>query len=312
MRMPGAHWLSLLGAVASGQGKDLTEAVLLARIAGATLFELSCAPINLLTAEETAEAVLAGKMLPVVHCRFYPGQSDSTFGDPIGKPSELDLAFQTFQTDLAFIKKVRSCGLKVDTITGPSCFALGRDYHAMDITEVRKRQVNFYRSLIGAIIDAGITKVCIEYLRPGEDEGAIGSMVNALALVDILNERLTKPLFFVHGDIFHMLERGEKPWETIRLAGDRLGYLHAHGSKRGVPGSYRLNGVSEATDEVNWHLVSRALDEIGYTGAIVPEPFGDKIRAIEPKLGQGLPPAIEGEEYYHMTFQHFRKVGILE
>ena len=311
MRTPGAHWLSLLGAVNPNEDKELTEAVMLAGQAGAKLFELSCAPINLLSAQETAGSVLTSLMKSVVHCRFFPGQPGSTFGDPIGNLAEVNLAIQTFRTDLAFIRQMRKSGLTVDTITGPSCFKLGRKYHTLAPFEIMRRQMRFYKSLIPEIVDTGIAKVCVEYLRPGEDEGAIGNMTNALSLVDALNEELTVPLFFVHGDIFHMLERNEKPWEMIRLAGSRLGYLHAHGSKRGVPGSYRLDGVPEATDEVNWHLVSCALDEIGYTGTIVPEPFGDKIRALVPELGEGLPPAIDGEDYYRLAFEHFRKVGIL-
>ncbi len=282
---------------------------MLAHQAGATFFELSCAPINLLSAEETADSVLAGGMKKVVHCRFFPGEETSTFGDPIGNFIETEQAVQTFLTDLAVIKKMRARGLTVDTITGPSCFKLGRKYH--DLAPFERRKISFYKRLTPQILDAGVTRVCIEYLRPGEDEGAIGSMLNALALVNILNQGLAVPLFFVHGDIFHMLERNEKPWEMIRLAGSRLGYLHAHGSKRGVPGSYRLDDVPEATDEVNWHLVSSALDGIGYVGEIVPEPFGDKIRALVPELGQGLPPPIEGERYYRLAFEHFRKVGIL-
>jgi hypothetical protein len=78
-----------------------------------------------------------------------------------------------------------------------------------------------------------------------------------------------------------------------------------------VPGSYRLDNVDNATDEVNWHLVARALDHIGYEGVIVPEPFGDKIRALVKELREGLPPAIEGERYYLLAFEHFRRVGIL-
>ena len=66
-----------------------------------------------------------------------------------------------------------------------------------------------------------------------------------------------------------------------------------------------------ATDEVNWHLVSHALDAIDYKGAVVPEPFGEKIRQLLPVLGEGLPPAIEPERYYRLAFKHLIEAGVL-
>ncbi len=64
-------------------------------------------------------------------------------------------------------------------------------------------------------------------------------------------------------------------------------------------------------DHVNWADIATALDEVGYEGPIVPEPFGEEIRQQVPDLGIGLPPAADPLMYYTGALEHLRKVGIL-
>lgn len=298
MRTFGVHWLAFLGALGRGDGDKLKAAI---EGHEYPLLELACNPINGMTARETAEAVLAAGIKQVSYCRFYP--DDESLGDPLGLGELGDLAITTFEKDVAFIKELRQAGLIVQFITGPSCFVLGKDYSYLDKQTLRQRLIRFV-SMQATITEGQNVTVCLEYLRPNEDS-AIGGINEMLSLLEAIN----KPQIGLHADVFHMLQRGETPWVTIRNAGKHLKYLHAHGHNRIAPGMY--TGLMDSTDSVNWHLIGRALNEIGYQGPVVPEPFGQAIRDQVSSLGEGLPPAVEAHQYYQDAFAHLQSAGVL-
>lgn len=300
-RIFGAHHLAFLGALQPGDGWYLRAAARSATINGCTLFELACNPINRMPADETAQALLAGGIHTASYCRFYP----EGFGDPIGEEYEVTKALDTFAADIAFINALRANGVSVTHITGPSCFVLGGE-NRLDPEETEDRIIAFY-SKVTELVEGENLTVCVEYLRDGEDNGVISSMKKACYLIDQINN----PAIKIHGDTFHMRMRGEKPHGAIELAGSRLGYLHAHGDNRCAPGAYKLDGAVGATDTINWHLVSCALNAIAYNGPVVAEPFGQIIRDQIPELGAGLPPAIDAGRYYNLARAHFVKNGIL-
>lgn len=298
----GAHWLAFLGGLSSGQGQQLEDAARIAAEEGCTLFELACNPINQMGAEETAKSLLAGGISEASYCRFYP---DDSFGDPLGEGAAIEKAAETFFHDILFIQELRKHGLSVHFITGPSCFVLGKKY-AFEDAERHRRLVRFASKQAELVRDAELT-VCLEYLRPGEDNGAIGGVKNMVRLIDAVDSRSIR----FHADTFHMIKCNEDPWKVVRYAGDRIAYLHAHGTDRVAPGAYCLDGVKEATDLVNWHLVASTLIGTTFEGPVVPEPFGATIREQVPALGEGLPPAIDPRRYYHLAHEHLTHMGIL-
>jgi D-psicose/D-tagatose/L-ribulose 3-epimerase len=74
----------------------------------------------------------------------------------------------------------------------------------------------------------------------------------------------------VHLDSFHMNLEEKDPAAAIKLAGDKLGLLHASGSDRGTPGG----------DQINWDRIFAALDNINYQGDIVIESFTPDVKVI--------------------------------
>lgn len=67
----------------------------------------------------------------------------------------------------------------------------------------------------------------------------------------------------VHLDTFHMIREEDDIGAAIRGCGERMGYFHACGSQRGIPGR----------DLVPWRPVLEALREIGYDDCITIESF---------------------------------------
>lgn len=67
----------------------------------------------------------------------------------------------------------------------------------------------------------------------------------------------------VHLDTFHMIREEDDMGAAIRGCGDRLGYFHACGSQRGIPGR----------DLVPWRTALEALRDTGYRDTITIESF---------------------------------------
>lgn len=299
----GAHWLAFLGALPATERIQLTHAAKIAVKSGCTLFELACHPVNNLSAKDTAEALLEGGIREAAYCRFFPG--DLSCGDPLGELDQVDLAGRTIVRDIAFVQALRNLGVKVRHMTGPSVFVLGKKYD-LERDAIRDRICSFVTNLAPLLANSNI-QWNIEYLRPGEDQGVIGGVDELCLLLERINHVHIK----ANGDVFHMMKCCEVPQRAIERMAHYLGYLHAHGSNRIVPGAYRLDGIADATDDVNWHQVSCALASIGYTGPVVPEPFGATIRKQVPALGEGLPPAIDPARYYELSREHLNYEGVL-
>jgi len=67
----------------------------------------------------------------------------------------------------------------------------------------------------------------------------------------------------VHLDTFHMIREEDDMGDAIRACGDRLGYFHACGSQRGIPGR----------DLVPWRTALEAVRDTGYQDCITIESF---------------------------------------
>jgi D-psicose/D-tagatose/L-ribulose 3-epimerase len=71
-------------------------------------------------------------------------------------------------------------------------------------------------------------------------------------------------------DTFHMNIEERDPAAAVRLAGSRLAHFHACANDRGAPGA----------DHLDWPALARALQAIGYEGAVVIESFTPENEAI--------------------------------
>ena len=67
----------------------------------------------------------------------------------------------------------------------------------------------------------------------------------------------------VHLDTFHLMNEEDNIGEAIRATSSRLGYFHACGSQRGIPGK----------DLVPWQETFEALRDVGYDYCITIESF---------------------------------------
>lgn len=76
-------------------------------------------------------------------------------------------------------------------------------------------------------------------------------------------EDVDMPNVKVHLDTFHMIGEEDDIGTAIRSCGDRLGYFHACGSQRGIPGR----------DMVPWRETLTALRDSGYQDCITIESF---------------------------------------
>ena len=324
-RLFGFHQLGSCGILADNENgrKQLEDAALHAMQASAKVFEIVCAPFCTLPPSFIAQTLTGYGIRHIAYCIVFT-QDDkgrATDGDPISHlPDEQALATQTFLKHLAYIRDLQACGMTVSWITGPSCFVLGREYNEATLwsggtTRTREQMdwaiARFYQQFIDDLASMGV-KVCLEFLRPEEDRGALSSLKNVLDVIGILGGKNGQ--FRAHLDIFHALKRGMDPVGAVLQAGPLLGYVHAHGDNRIVPGTWLLpseDGEARLIDPVNWWNVGNALDEVEYAGPITCEPFCDAIRRDIPVLGVGLPPATRPDIYYQQARRYFERMSIL-
>jgi D-psicose/D-tagatose/L-ribulose 3-epimerase len=81
-------------------------------------------------------------------------------------------------------------------------------------------------------------------------------------------EDVGMPNVKVHLDTFHMNIEEDDLGAAIRACGDRLGYFHACGSQRGIPGR----------DMVPWRETLTALRDCGYQDCITIESFNPRLK----------------------------------
>jgi D-psicose/D-tagatose/L-ribulose 3-epimerase len=108
-------------------------------------------------------------------------------------------------------------------------------------------------------------KLCIEVVNRFESH-----FINiASDAVRFLNE-VNEPNALVHLDTFHMIREEDNIAEAVRICGNKLGYVHACESQRGIPGS----GV------VPWEEFFGALKSVEYDGWITVESFTTELENV--------------------------------
>ena len=307
-RLIGAHSLGLTGLINGDNLKDLAAAARIAHDTGCNLVELACSPIiSGVSGGEIAQALKDGGITNASWCRFFPQAPDGTFpfGDPVGSAGNQQKAFETFDADFEIIGNLRANGITVTDVTGPWAYVLGFHYGRSHHTTLDS--VCRFASEMGPRFQKRDLIGSLEYLRWSEDKvlSGIGGLIGVL-------DRVNHPNVKAHLDTFHMLQHSENPLEVILQADDRIGMFHANGTNRLHPGAFCYLGDMAATDNVNWYIVARALQQVGYAGTVTSEPFCQAIRDAIAALGEGLPRAINPELFFNLTNQHLQQTGVFD
>jgi len=121
----------------------------------------------------------------------------------------------------------------------------------------RARSIESIRKLSFAAEDCGIT-LCLEVLNRFE-----GYLLNTAAEGNAFVDEVGRSNVKVMLDTFHMNIEEDSFGGAIRSAGARLGHFHIGEANRRVPGKGRIP----------WREIGDALQDIGYTGGVVMEPF---------------------------------------
>jgi D-psicose/D-tagatose/L-ribulose 3-epimerase len=87
--------------------------------------------------------------------------------------------------------------------------------------------------------------------------------INTAADASRFIDDVDMPNVTVHLDTFHLMNEEDRIGEAIRATGSRLGYFHACGSQRGIPGK----------DLVPWQETFEALRDVDYDYCITIESF---------------------------------------
>lgn len=98
--------------------------------------------------------------------------------------------------------------------------------------------------------------------------------INTAADASRFVDDVAMPNVTVHLDTFHMMNEEDNIGDAIRATGSRIGYFHACGSQRGIPGQ----------DLVPWRETFEALRDVHYEYCITIESFHPRQR-IAPLAG---------------------------
>lgn len=106
------------------------------------------------------------------------------------------------------------------------------------------------------------------------------------------------PNLYVVLDTYHLMTETRDFYKEIQTVGDRLWYLHACGSDRGVPGN----------DLVPWQDVFRGLKDIGFEGVMLFETYNTQIPnfALSRGIFQDLCP--DGEAFIKQGLEFLKEL----
>ena len=147
----------------------------------------------------------------------------------------------------------------------------GANYCAWGYMSGRRRSadewawgVDAYRQIGEYAAGSGLT-IAVETLNRFESH-YLNTAADACAFIDEVGLDNCK----VHLDTFHMIREEDNLAEAIRSTGSRLGYFHACGSHRGIPGR----------DMVPWDATFQALKDVGYDYVVGVESFNPGIERL--------------------------------
>lgn len=294
----GAHSLSVMFTI--NNIHQLQKAMEQAVAEGATLFEM---PFLLckIPWKTVARLAKAAGIKEIALCHFWPRdkKNGALCGDPLGTPIERARALIIIDSITIAADILRSGGITVRFIDGPTHACLGWKYSNITLNTQYERAVSFLQDA-GDICAESKLILAVEFLRPVEDKVVAGTnnMIGVL-------RRVGRPNVMLHFDIFHSLENDEDPAVSIAAASAYIAYIHFHGSKRRIPGS--------RGDKCDWESICYFTNRI--TSCVknipcVPEPFGEATRRENKALGKGLPATPDLPEYLSQAYATFRRHGL--
>ena len=166
-------------------------------------------------------------------CHFWPKGDNAEFpaGNPHGNGDEIERCMTTFKGIFAAVDALRSQGITVRFIDGPTWGVLAHE-HKLPPADLLNSVVSFLK-LLGDECEKHDLILAVEPLRQNPEDKVIGGTA---AAVEILRQ-VERANVLLHFDFFHSLENGEDPIQMLAEAREWIGYLHLHGPKRVAPGS---------------------------------------------------------------------------
>ncbi len=218
---------------------------------GFDVLEISCASLIHASREELALIrQVASDNGVILTAGYGPGPSENLASQD---PAIVNHAI-AFYTDI--LQKLEYLG--IHTIGGGIY-----SYWPVDYTRPIDKPGDWARSVanvrkVGKIAEECGVRYCLEVLNRFE-----GYLLNTAEEAKKFTEEVGLSSVMIMLDTFHMNIEEDNMADAIRLAGNRLGHFHVGENNRRVPGKGGLN----------WAAVGSALREIGYTGAVIMEPF---------------------------------------
>lgn len=166
---------------------------------------------------------------------------------------------------------VRECidaatAIGADRVVGPLYSAVGRTWTLSDEDRAQAidRVVAQLEELAAYAAERDVI-LCVEPLNRFET-----SVFNTVEQTIDVIDRVDSPSCTLLLDTFHMSIEEKSLADAIRLAGDRIGHVHACGNDRGAPGNGHLD----------WDAIVAALDDAAYDDQLVIESFTPEVESI--------------------------------
>jgi D-psicose/D-tagatose/L-ribulose 3-epimerase len=121
---------------------------------------------------------------------------------------------------------------------------------------------------------------------------------NAAQAMNLVNASNHKNLYVVL-DTYHLMTETRNFYQEVKTVGDRLWYVHACGSDRGVPGA----------DLVPWQEVFRGLKDIDFDGVMLFETYNTSIPNFAVSRGIFHDICPDGEQFIKQGLEFFKDLN---
>lgn len=224
---------------------------------GKSIFEKSMKEIKAYYEPELAQMKSNGLSVAQAHAPF-PAYIPS-------RPEVMDYMIEIYRKMIMFCNEV---GCKYLVIHGIS---LAKNDKGTP-SEIRKLNDKLYMSLIPTLLESNVT-VCLENLFTGSygllQIGCCSDPHEAVNMIDTYNSLAGKECFGLCLDTGHLNLLGIDPRVYIPILGKRIKCLHAHDND-GLSDQHK----APYTGTFKWSYFCDCLKDIGYSGAISFETFG--------------------------------------
>lgn len=233
-------------------GADYTRYVEKVSRLGFDILEISCAGLKEMSEEQIAALVEAKQRYGVRLTGGYGPRADENIAS--ADPAIVKNGLKFWEQTLPILKK-----LEITTVGGGLYSCWPADYSvAPDKAGDWARSVQNMRTLADMAVAYGIT-LGMEILNRHEGY-LINSAKECLDYVEAVDRENVKIML----DTYHMNMEEDSFCEAIRTAGKRIGHVHVGENNRRLPGQGHM---------IPWRQIGETLREVGYTGAVVMEPF---------------------------------------